>query len=408
MAPVGRWLQFEMTLVTDNPLRSPALQAVTVETRSRPMVVAGPRPRLLAMTNGSVTRSSVEYTWEDPAALRGLRARFELDRVVETATTEFETQLRLMHWAYRIPIDRLDPHAWRYEDLPQLERDEDGGICLLGPYDEPRRQGHCLFCNFTLIAALLSFGYAARWVNISTKHTYGHEVTEVWSNDFDKWVFLDATRDYYMVDPDSGVPLSLRQIGERVGEILPAPVTWDRPIPAQMPQGVSPANVRVAYRQPSHGGPVFIDGADHDLLMIGHLQMPLRNDFVTRPTPVPWRISSNWGSSEFYCWSSRMFPPKLEYAHGTNRHQDWEPPLNRVQLTLSETSERGVLRVDADTVTPWWEVFELCIDGGAWQTQSKSTWSWPLHEGANRLRVRVRNQLGVRGPESDAEVILSA
>lgn len=407
-APAGRWMQFEATLRTDDPLVSPALKAVSVEAQVEPVTVDGIRARMLELRNGPVTRSSVDYTWEDPAALRGLHERFELDRVVDGAATEFEAQLKLMNWAYRIPIGRLDPYAWRYDDLPQLERDADGSIRLLGPYDKPRRDGHCLFCNLTLIAALLSFGYPARWVNISTKHTYGHEVTEVWSNDFDKWVFLDATRDYYMVDPDTGLPLSLIEIGERVGEILPEPVTWDRPIPGQLPQRVSPDNVRVIYRRPAHGGPVFVDGAEHDLLMIGHLQMPLRNDFATRPQPVPWRLSSNWGSSEFYCWSSSMFPPKLEYAHGTDRRQDWEAPLNRVQLTLTETARADVLRVDAETVTPWFEAFEMCADGADWQIQRSSRWSWPLHEGKNRLRVRARNTSGVRGRESAAVVILTA
>jgi len=155
-------------------------------------------------------------------------------------------------------------------------------------------------------------------------------------------------------------------------------------------------------------GPVFVDGAEHDLLMIGHLQMPLRNDFATRPQPVPWRLSSNWGSSEFYCWSSPMFPPKLEYAHGTDRRQDWEAPLNCVQLTLTETARADVLRVDAETVTPWFEAFEMCADGADWQIQRSSRWSWPLHEGKNRLRVRARNTSGVRGRESAAVVILTA
>lgn len=407
-APAGRWMQFEVTLRTDDPLVSPSLLGVTVEAQVQVAAVDGVRARLHELHDGCVTRSSVSYIWEDPAALRDLHERFELDRVVEGAATQFEAQLKLMNWAYHIPIGRLDPYAWSYDDLPQLQRDADGSIRRLGPYDEPRREGHCLFCNLTLIAALLCCGYPARWVNISTKHTYGHEVTEVWSNDFDKWVFLDATRDYYMVDPDTGVPLSLIEIGERVAEILPEPVTWDRPIPGQLPRGVSPDNVRVAYRRPTHGGPVFVDGADHDLLMIGHLQMPLRNDFATRPQPVPWRLSSNWGSSEFYCWSSPMFPPKLEYAHGTDRRQDWEPPLNRVRLALSETADAGVLRVDADTVTPWFEAFEVRVDGGDWQEQSSSRWSWPLHEGRNRMCVRVRNSSGVRGRESAAVVILTA
>ena len=411
-SPAGRWLQFEAILSSADPLASPLLLGVLleaqVETQADALGQPTPSPRLTELRNRNVTRSSVNYCWEDPAALRQMRERFELDSIVEGAATEFEAQLRLMHWAYRIPLGQLGPYAWSYEDLPQLERDDGGAIHLLGPYEQPRREGHCLFCNFTLIAALLSFGYPARWVNMSTKHTYGHEVTEVWSNDFDKWIFLDATRDFYMVDPDTAVPLSLAEIGARVAEILPAPVTWNCPIPGQLPGGVSPDNVRVAYRRPNHGGPVFVEGAAHDLLMIGHLQMPLRNDFATRPTPVPWRISSNWGSSEFYCWSSPMFPPKLEYANGTERLQDWEPPLNRVQLTLCETGEPGQLRVHADTVTPWWEAFELCVDGGDWETQQEPTWPWILHEGRNHLVVRVRNKEGIGGPESSAVVTWTA
>jgi hypothetical protein len=119
-------------------------------------------------------------------------------------------------------------------------------------------------------------------------------------------------------------------------------------------------------------------------------------------------LSSNWGSSQFYCWSSPTFPPKLEYAHGTERRQDWEPPLNRVQLTLSETARNDVLRVDAETVTPWFEVFEVRVDDGDWHVQAEPRWSWPLHEGRNRLLVRARNTSGVRGRESAAVVILTA
>jgi len=49
------------------------------------------RPRLVELHNGSVTPSSVSFAWEDPAALGDLRERFELDRLVEGAATEFES-----------------------------------------------------------------------------------------------------------------------------------------------------------------------------------------------------------------------------------------------------------------------------------------------------------------------------
>jgi hypothetical protein len=407
----GTWLQAEVTLSTDDPRRSPSLHGLHLDVAGDEPVATAPSVRLQQLSSGRVTRPSEGFTWEDPTRLADLRERFELDRVVDGAATEFEAMLRLLHWSYRIPIGRLNPYAWRHDELPQLERDDAGQIRLEGPYDEPRRQGHCLYCNLTLIAALTSFGYPARWVNMSTKHTYGHEVTEVWSNDYDKWVFLDATRDYYMTDPDTGVPLSLAQIAGRVGEILPQPCTWDAPIHHLLPENASPidgdaGNVRVRYRQPDHGGPVFVDGAMHDLTMIGHLQMVLRNDFASRPTPVPWRISSNWGSSEFVTWSSAAFPPKLEYQRSTDRPQDWEPPLNRVRLALTRTADPTCLQVDVDTVTPWFDGFEVTVDGESTR-QDASCWMWHLHEGRNYLCVRAHNRMGVLGPPAEAVVTVS-
>eukprot|EP01045_Picozoa_sp_COSAG04_P014812 COSAG04_NODE_1129_length_8137_cov_2.288007_3_plen_61_part_00 len=47
--------------------------------------------------------------------------------------------------------------------------------------------------------------------------------------------------------------------------------------------------------------------------MKGHLQMVRRNDFASRPHPVPWRVSSNWGGDQLQCWAgSDKFPPKPE------------------------------------------------------------------------------------------------
>jgi hypothetical protein len=405
LSPPGRWLQLEVELSTAVPLVTPVLRGVCIEAHVETVQpTAGARPRLLAARNGRAQPSSFDYVWEKPEALADLRERFELDAVVAGAATEFEAQLRLMSWAYRIPLGSLDRYAWRYHDLPQLERDEAGAIRLLGPYEGARRQGHCLYCNLTLIAALLSFGYPARWVNISTKHTYGHEVTEVWSNDFGKWIHLDATRDYYLYDRATGVPLSLAEIAEHVARVVPEPVTWERPIQAQVAR-IDPAAIDLGCRQPGHGHEVFVEGGMDLLQMIGHLQMPLRNDFASRPQPVPWRVSSNWGSSELLTWHSERFPPKLEYDRTTGRRQDWEPALNEALVQLVETQRPGQLRVEVETVTPWLETFEASVDGAEWEARPEPAWAWDLHEGVNQLRVRVRNRSGVRGAASELTVV---
>ena len=413
--PPGRYLQFEVHLSTADPLRTPEFRGVTLYRSTAPQCAGRPRPTetgdarpapvVTRWESRPVVRSSYEYTWEDFGRLGDLRRRFELDRVVAGAGTEFQAQVELMHWAYTVPLGQLDPYAWRFDDLPQARRDSDGRLVRLGPYDRRRRDGHCLYCNLTLVAACLAMGYPARWVNVSTRHTYGHEVCEVWSNDFDKWVLLDATRDYYLCDADSGTPLGLTEISRRLGRALPGPATWEYPAQHWLPDGVRAADMGVACSDGDHPYPVFDPQVgSEDLILIGHLQMPLRNDFASRPTPVPWRVSSNWGSDQFLCWYGESLPRKEEYARQTRRWQDFSPPLNRVELFLSGTADGDSLQVEADTETPNFDCLLVQVDDGPWREQGEPAWVWPLHGGRNRLAVRARNGIGVTGPVSRTDV----
>ena len=57
------------------------------------------------------------------------------------------------------------------------------------------------------------------------------------------------------------------------------------------------------------------------------------------------------------------------------------------------------------TVTPNFETFLSNIDGKGWK-RSDRTLAWELHEGLNRLEMRVRNTSGVEGPVSFLELEL--
>lgn len=408
-APAGRYMQFRIVMFARNPLVTPAFKGIEVETtrrehKHRP----GGCYHLRQLRNGRVIRPSLPYVHEDFTRLNELRHRFELDALVSDAATEFEAQLKLMHWAYKVPLGGLDAYRWNYFDLPLLKRDASGRPGLLGDYRMRRRDGHCLYCNLTLIAACLSMGFPARWVNISTKHTYGHEVAEVWSNEFDKWIFLDATRDYYIYDPDTGIPLGLVEVSERLAEIMPGPATWEYPIQWRLPDLEMLRAARVAYRQGDNAFSIDdLSGGPEHLMLKGHLQMVRRNDFASRSWPLPWRLSSNWGSDLFYCFYSDVFPRKREYHQHTRRWQDFSPPLNRTELFLNETAETGVLRVDADTETPCFDAFLVKIDEAAWREQKTPSLRWRLHEGLNQLRLKARNSAGVCGPESNAAVVMN-
>ena len=141
--------------------------------------------------------------------------------------------------------------------------------------------------------------------------------------------------------------------------------------------------------------------------MTGQLHMVNRNDFASRPWLVPWRVSGHWGGNQFFGYYNDTFPRKREYKLNTNRWQDFNTPLNQSELTVSETEQPGVLRVDVDTLTPCFETFLVRTDNGEWHEHPTSSFEWVLHEGLNRLWVRIRNTVGVPGPESSVAIVMN-
>ena len=133
--------------------------------------------------------------------------------------------------------------------------------------------------------------------------------------------------------------------------------------------------------------------------------MCLRNDFASRHRPVPWRLSSTWGGESFCSYSQGKFPPKREYGLHTDRRQAFNFPLNQTQITVSETVRGGILEADLDTETPCFQDFQIRLDDGIWTKIAGRTFRWILHDGPNRLGVRVRNTAGVTGPESSVSIV---
>lgn len=209
---------------------------------------------------------------------------------------------------------------------------------------------------------------------------------------------------------------------ERLCEVLPegARVTREYPLSYWVPDEATLLQARLRYREGEGGTPVHSvvgdkrdeGSAAHLLGMVGHTQLVLRNDFASRHTPVPWRVSSNWGGDLFLCSSSTVFPPKPEYALHSSRWQDTDASLNQVQLFLCAGHAAAEATVDVafDTCTPGLDSL-LVEDGGdgTWQAHAADQpWQWRLREGLNTLHVRSVNTCGVRGAVSWVQVAFHA
>jgi hypothetical protein len=396
-----RYFQWKVDISTAKPLNTPRIKDFTLSTQFEDL---SPNKELgvgvEVVHNGHVARSSYSFVYENllHPELEKYRKNGRLDKMVEGATGEFEVMMRLLNWAYRIPLTS-DQYSWNWNDVVSIQKGEQGMPKLQMDYKGRRRDAMCLYCNQALIGALLSMGYQARHINIHSEAVSGHEVTEVWSNEFNKWVYMDATRDYYYFNKKTGIPYNLLEVHDLLAEQMPRVETWERPFVPEMGKEVVD-RINVGMRQGINPFSAEPDGR-HILEIIGHFRIIPRNDFLTHPLPVPVHTGATmWGWDGFLNHYDATFPKRYEYQMYSDRALDFYEPLNQAEVYLNESGERGVLNVEVNTFTPGFDTFLAKLNDGKWVEQKQPVWLWALKAGKNTLEVRVRTNRGVLGPVS--------
>ena len=101
-------------------------------------------------------------------------------------------------------------------------------------------------------------------------------------------------------------------------------------------------------------------------------------------------------------------PAGLVFGNRVTKRADFEWTLNQAHYVLEPATAPGLFRVHLDTETPSFDTFLAEIDGGQKKSVA-SDFSWNLHPGENRLRVRPRNVSRTRrDPELDHGAIRRA
>jgi hypothetical protein len=293
-----------------------------------------------------------------------------------------------------IDHEKIDLWDWTNPDLgdkgmPQLQWN----------YNRRRRDAQCNFSNLALQAALMSMGYQARYININSEGSSGHEITEVWSNEFNKWIYMDATRDYYYFDQETGIPLNLLEVHNKLAEKLQRADTWQRPFSMGAEAEVV-YQIKIGIREGPHS--LSVEEAGYNIIKwMGYFRIPLRNDFYSNPYPIPTAQGfTMWGWDGYLNHYDDKFPKRPEFQRQSNRFVDFYEPLNQAQVFLEETDKTGVLKVEVLTHTPGFKNLLVKTNDGSWVEQNNKVWIWKLKAGLNKIEVRVITKEGIQGPVS--------
>jgi hypothetical protein len=219
----------------------------------------------------------------------------------------------------------------------------------------------------------------------------GHETVEIWSNDFDKWVFIDGDKAMYFVDPAAPkldgreVPLSHWELRER-----------------QVAEFAGKPHAEVAMRKTAERDQKW-DGL-HDFPPFLELRLIPRSNFLDQASPLPLNQGMRgWFWTGHYVWTDDAFPAGMLYSNRVTRRGNFEWTPNRTHVILEPLSTPGELRVHLETDTPGFREFLAVVEGR--EQVVDSGFLWKLRPGTNQLSVRSRNIAGRDGPAAQFEIV---
>lgn len=217
-----------------------------------------------------------------------------------------------------------------------------------------------------------------------------------------KWIYMDPNGNEHYVDPATGTPLSMLETHDRLlRTFYPGKIATyaNRPsVPAHSPyigicRGLSPVPDSAA--DPVGAPPKEWDSWTKWL----HVRYMPRNNFFSRPAPVPMSQGLHWDWAGYYIVQDAQSPREGCYRNFTARRSDLDSTLNQVRFAVEYGRDESVLAIRMGTVTPGFETFQINIDGSGWSS-APAEYDWKLRPGANRIEMRVRNTSGVTGPAS--------
>lgn len=378
--PAGRFFQVAIDFTANDTLGSLEITADPV----RPKKDWTAMLKIAAADNPPVVRSSIPFAYEpfDHPRLKQLRSDFKLDDVVKGAKDELELILRLAAWSSK----RWDKMHLK-DSYPPWD-----AIEILKPHADGKPiGGFCQQYNLVFLQACESFGIPGRAVSIgpgeysTIARRGGHEVAELWSNQFKKWIYIDGNMAFYALDAASDTPLSLLELRERQRlDVAGKPVPATRIV--NLPENTKPWTSLKEW-------PPFQE-----------LRLIPRSNFLQQKSPLPLNQGMRgWSWTGHHVFSDAESPASPIYSTRESRTRNWGWTLNHAHVKLEASETPGELKAYLETQTPGFETYLASFDQRKPEATA-ATFTWTLHSGRNRLEVRPRNIAGREGIASVIEL----
>lgn len=384
LAPQGRYIQIRCVLKTMGLPQLPKLRSLKIECQLALTTDWTSALDVLKADNPRIRRSAIDFQYEDShhPKLQKLRQDYQLDELVQGASSELEVITRLARWSSGL---------WSKMHLSEAYPPWDALEILKTHADGTPVGGFCHQYNIVFLQACQSLGIPGRAVSMgphihNDRIRSGHEVVEVWSNDYQKWIYVDGNAAWYFIDPDTKTPLSLWELRQAQLNVFEGKKS-----------ATSPKLVRLAETgyewKGLEGFPAFLE-----------LRLVPRSNFLSQTAPLPLNQGMRgWFWTGYHVWTDDRLPARDIYPTQVYKRGNFEWPINCLHFTLEPLTKPGLVRVHVDTEMPNLKKISAKIDGQLARAV-KPSFEWQLKPGRNRLELTPINKSDRPGRKNYVEI----
>ncbi len=306
-----------------------------------------------------------KYKWPDynQPMMDSLREKYQLPRITKPADSEFSKIALLLDWV---------SHRWEHR----------GDTCANGnalSILEAAEKGYRFCCGSyasVLQACLVASGYPARFVGLMRQGGYqngsGHGCVEFWSDQYQKWILLDAQNDAWW--ESGGTPLSAFEarrlfVDGKDGDMTFRGQRQEFDYGKMKPEWIVYFFHLFYYDNPKLNE----DGADPGVELIDDKVTP---ELFAEGFPNTRAITNDY--SEIY--------PLLNQTKISFRHINKNIPTDSLEISLSHTM-------------PYFDRFLIRINNADWK-ESPAKFTWVVNKGENIIEAKAVNSGGIEGKTS--------
>ncbi|HXG10990.1 MAG TPA: hypothetical protein VNK04_14620 [Gemmataceae bacterium] len=415
-----RWAQLQIEFLTNKPQATPRLPRrfdLTFEFQPEVSTNSGQLEIAVPAAERPIAVSPIPFVYQEPSPrLKLLRERYQLDEVIAPGRTEMEQLMLLRHWVRHQWHTgwRGGPAAW----MPPWD-----ALIILESKDQPDCLTMCTHYAAVFTQCCLALGWNARHCILDH-----HCVSEVYVNQYQKWVMLDPGNSQKRADlglhfERDGVPLSALELHRayRTGQtdairvcFTPAALAEKiaplcRPAPPS-PQPSPPAGGEGKARETRPDSIPLAELPNYPVCQLQNYRryaFPARNNYLS--SLLPGELYQGWSPYFYdgYWWvgdspDAPQISPEYSLHLSPDRPQDIDWSLNWTRIHLSRTAQPGEVQVDLETHTPNLARLERS-EGDSWKP-TPASFTWKLKPGENVLRVRSVNKWDRPGAEARVQV----